>query len=395
MANTPVDTDLVSEDTQTGNWVGLATDFAEDLRTGAAAADANGELDPRPYEQLRDLGITSAMVPTEAGGAGATHAEIGQVLRALATGDPAVAVTLSMHSHLLAFQVWRHKHGQDASAVFGKVLDGALLVSTGAADWVSSNGTTKKVDGGFRVSARKAPASGCEIGTIMVSSFRWEDAPEGPSVIHCAVPFSAEGVSIDKTWDTLGLRATGSHTIVLDDVFVPEAAVSLIRPADVWHPVWNGVVGAALPLISAAYLGIADRAVELAIGAATGSEDPTQFQLVGEMLNARTTAADSVNAMFTAADNLEFANTDEIAASTFSRKTIAAQNIIQTVEMARELVGGASFQRSHEMERLLRDAHGVVFHPLPAHRQAQFTGRIALGLSPLGQPPRTRRSDRT
>jgi acyl-CoA dehydrogenase len=113
------------------------------------------------------------------------------------------------------------------------------------------------------------------------------------------------------------------------------------------------------------------------------------------MLNARTTAADSVNAMFTAADNLEFANTDEIAASTFSRKTIAAQNIIQTVEMARELVGGASFQRSHEMERLLRDAHGVVFHPLPAHRQAQFTGRIALGLSPLGQPPRTRRSDRT
>ena len=45
------------------------------------------------------------------------------------------------------------------------------------------------------------------------------------------------------------MRATGSHTVVLDDVFVPDAAVALIRPADVWHPVWNTVVTAAMPLI--------------------------------------------------------------------------------------------------------------------------------------------------
>ena len=83
-------------------------------------------------------------------------------------------------------------------------------------------------------------------------------------MLHGAVPLSAEGVSIERTWDTLGLRATGSHTVVFEDVFLPDAAVSLARPADAWPPILDAVIGAAMPLIVAAYLGIADAAVDLA-----------------------------------------------------------------------------------------------------------------------------------
>ena len=61
--------------------------------------------------------------------------------------------------------------------------------------------------------------------------------------------------------------------MVLDDVFVPDAAVSLVRPADVWHPVWSTVLGTALPLIMSAYLGIADRAVEEAVRLASARAD--------------------------------------------------------------------------------------------------------------------------
>ncbi|MGO4614204.1 hypothetical protein AB4305_09090 [Nocardia sp. 2YAB30] len=88
-----------------------------------------------------------------------------------------------------------------------------------------------------------------------------------PEVRHCAVPLDADGVRIEQTWDTLGLRASGSHTVVLEDVFVPDAAVSLTRPADAWPPIPNTVIGAAMPLVMAAYLGIADGAVNLACGA--------------------------------------------------------------------------------------------------------------------------------
>ena len=159
---------------------------------------------------------------------------------------------------------------------------------------------------------------------MLVTSIRWDDAPDGPQVLHCSIPFAADGVGIDLTWDTLGLRATGSHTVVLDEVFVPDAAVSLTRAADQWHPVWNIVVGAALPLIMSAYLGVADAAVELTLEALAGAVDAHVFQLVGEMLNAHTTAADVIAAMFQPPTTCSSPNTDEHASRTLSRKTVAA-----------------------------------------------------------------------
>ena len=368
----------------TFDWAELARQIGVALQPHVADRDRSGEISAIAFDNLRSAGLTSALVPVEFGGGGASHADMGRILRELGRLDPATAVTLSMHSHLLAAQVWRHHHGLDAEKVFRKVVDDcAILVSTGASDWIGSNGTATRVDGGFRVSARKGPASGCEVGHVLVTSFRWDDAPDGPQVLHCSVPFSAEGVSIDLTWDTLGLRATGSHTVVLDDVFVPDAAVSLARPADQWHPIWNTVVGAAMPLIMSAYVGIADAAVELARSAVFGRREPHVLQLLGEMINAHTTASDVVAAMFVDTDNLQFANTDELASRTLSRKTVASDAVIDTVRLAIEVTGGAGYTRSSEIERLYRDVHGCLFHPLPRAKQTHLTGRVALGLSPV------------
>jgi acyl-CoA dehydrogenase len=203
-------------------------------------------------------------------------------------------------------------------------------------------------------------------------------------VLHCTIPFSAEGVSIDLTWDTLGLRATGSHTVILNDVFVPDAAVALVRPADQWHPIWNTIMGAAMPLIMSAYVGIADAAVDVARRAVAGRTEPHVLQVLGEMMNAHTTAADVVTAMFAESDDLRFDNTDEMASRTLSRKTVAADAVIETVRLAMEATGGVGYTRQSEIERLYRDAHGSLFHPLPRAKQTRLTGRVALGLSPIG-----------
>jgi acyl-CoA dehydrogenase len=371
-------TDSTLDPTEFAREVGL------DLRPSAAEHDLTGEISHAAFDVLRSSGITAALVPREFGGGGVTHAEMGAMLRELGGHDPATAVTLSMHSHVLATQVWRHNHGMNAEGAFRKVVDDhAIFVNSGASDWVGSTGEARRVDGGFRVSARKSPISGCEVGTILATSVRWESGSDGPSVIHCTVPCGAEGVRIEKTWDTMGLRATGSHTVVFDDVFVPDAAVSLIRPADVWHPIWNTVLGTALPLIMSAYLGIADEAIDIARSTVDGRSDSHVLQLVGEMMNAHTTAADVVAGMFIDADNLTFDNTDHLAGRALSRKTIACQNVIETVRLAIEVTGGLGYTRSSDLERLYRDVHGCLFHPLPRAKQLRFTGRVELGLDPV------------
>lgn len=369
------------------DWAALAGDATEGTTDAVRRQDLDGDLPVETLRRAQDLGLCTALVPTDHGGGGASHRDVGAALREMAHIDPAAAVTFAMHSHLVAFQVWRHRHGQDASAFFEKVVAGNWLVSTGAADWISSTGSARKVDGGFRVSARKAPASGCELGTVLVTSIRWEQEGEAPQVLHGAVPFSAEGVSIERTWDTLGLRATGSHTVVLDDVLIPDAAVSLVRPADVWHPVWNIVVGAAMPLIMAAYNGIADAAVTAAlelVGDPTGVEADDLIQIAGEMATAHLVGTDAVEAMFASAANLEFDNTDAHSASILARKTTASEAFIDTVRLAADLVGGRSYSRGNPLERLQRDVLGSRFHPLPRARQTRFTGRVALGLDPIG-----------
>ena len=323
-------------------------------------------------------------VPSELGGGGATHAETCAVLAELARACPSTALTFSMHSHLIAAQVWRHHRGLPAPTL-SKVVDGQLvLISTGASDWLASSGSATKVDGGFRVSARKMPASGAPAGDLLVTSIRWDDAPDGPQVVHLSVPFAAEGVSIVETWDSLGMRGTGSHTVVIDDVFVPDGAVALVRPAGAWHPVWSTVLGAALPLIMSCYVGLAeaasDRTLEL-VG--PRSARPETAPLVGAMLNRLTVARDTVRTMIDASDDLRFDNTLDHAAGSLTRKTIAAEACIDTVRLALEVGGGMAYSRSTPIERMFRDVHGALYHPLPAAQQQRFVGRLALGLDPL------------
>jgi acyl-CoA dehydrogenase len=88
--------------------------------------------------------------------------------------------------------------------------------------------------------------------------------------------------------------------------------------------------------------------------------------------------------MFDDADDLRFDNTDAHASRTLSRKTVAADAMIECVRIAIETVGGVGYTRSSELERLYRDVHGCLFHPLPRAKQTRFSGRVALGLSPVG-----------
>ncbi|MEZ5411591.1 MAG: acyl-CoA dehydrogenase family protein [Acidimicrobiales bacterium] len=371
-------------------WVAAARDLVPELADRAAELDASGEFAHDGYDLLRAHRFLSMLVPTVLGGGGASFGETCAVLAELARGCPATSLALSMHQHLVAAQVWRHRRDLPAP-VLARVAEGELvLVSTGAADWMASNGTARKVDGGWRISARKSPASGAPTGDILVTSIRWEDGPDGsgPQVLHLSVPFTAEGVSIEQTWDTMGMRATGSDTVVLDGVLVPEAAVALARPADRWHPVWATVLGVALPLIMATYVGVAEAAAEAALAAAQPKAERAHVPgLAGRMGNRLTAARDTVRAMIEAADDLRFDNTLAVASASLTRKTLATQAVTDVARLALELGGGAAYQRTSDIERLFRDAHAALYHPLPEAEQEVFSGRLALGLDPItGEP---------
>jgi alkylation response protein AidB-like acyl-CoA dehydrogenase len=222
------------------------------------------------------------------------------------------------------------------------------------------------------------------MGDLLITSAVYDDPQDGPTVLHFPVPFTTAGVTIMDNWRTFGMRGTGSHDTILDGVFVPESAVSLRRPKGKWHPFFNVITAVAIPLIMAVYVGVAEAAHDLALQeAAKRCEDPQVPYLLGEMENALVTAQMALQGMIDTAANYDFAPIEQTANAIYIRKTIAARAAILTAEKAMEVVGGGAFFRSLGLERLLRDVHGALFHPLQEKRQHLFTGRLALGLDPV------------
>jgi len=372
--------------TGTINLTSLAAELGPEFAAKAAEQDADDSFVADNYRSLREHSAFSAMVPKELGGSGVRHSEMCGFIRDLGRYCGATALALSMHQHLVAAAVYNHRHGRPGQKLLERVAaDEAILVSTGANDWVGSNGDVERTDGGFLVSAKKPFASGSPMGDILVTSAPYQDPQEGWQVLHFPVPLKADGVSLGDDWQALGMRATGSHTISLKRVFVPEEAVALRRPHGCYHPAWNVILTVAMPLIMSAYLGVAEAAAATALDLAKRRlDEPTTPYLLGEMTNHLTTAQLARDDMVRIADDLAFQATTEQANAVLVRKAIASRAALATGEKALEAAGGAGFYRKTGLERHLRDLHASQFHPLPEKRQQLFCGRLALGLDPIG-----------
>jgi alkylation response protein AidB-like acyl-CoA dehydrogenase len=367
-------------------WLGVARELGPVFGARAATHDAADSFAVDNYQDLKQRRVLSAAVPGELGGGGATHAQLCEMLREFARHCGSTALALSMHTHVVVTLVWRYRQGLPAEALLRRIAAEQLsLVGTGSSDWLESTGGAERVDGGYRVTARKTFCSGSPAGTLLLTTAPYDDPADGPTVLHFAVPMASDGVSVLDNWRTMGMRASGSNDVVLENVFVPEEAVSLRRPRGQWHPFFNVAFPIAWPIIMSVYLGVAEAARDLAMQQVQRKRDDSDtWYLMGELDNALVTAQMAVQSMVDLCANLAFVPEIGTVNAAVIRKTIAAQAILSAVEKSGEMVGGGSFFRTIELERMLRDVHATQFHPLQPKRQHRFSGRLALGLDPVG-----------
>ncbi|HET9915805.1 MAG TPA: acyl-CoA dehydrogenase family protein [Candidatus Binatia bacterium] len=362
-------------------WTEIAHSLGKEFAGRAPLSDESDSFASDNYAALKAARVFGAAIPAELGGGGASHRQIADMLRTLAQYCGSTALALSMHQHLIAATVWKWRRGQGGEPLLKNVAEKQLvLVSTGAGDWLESNGTMTKTDGGYLVSANKHFASQSAVGDMLVTSAPFMDPDRGWEVLHFAVPLNAKGVTVMNDWRALGMRGTGSHTVKLEDVFVPDPAIALTRPRGTYHPVWNVVLTVAMPLIMSVYVGIAEKAAQLAIGHARRqkSAKPQIAGLIGAMNNELVAAQIQLNDMLRIAEGYEFEAVDKNGQDILTRKTNIANGAIGVVTKAMEIVGGAGFYRGFGLERLFRDVQAARYHPLPENEQVRFSGEYLL-----------------
>jgi acyl-CoA dehydrogenase len=363
------------------DWVALAKELASAFAARAAGHDADDTFVSENYVELRRRRVLSAAVPRELGGGGASHAEMCELLRALAHGCSSTALALSMHTHQTLIAAWRWRHEQALVEPFLRRIAAEELViaSTGGSDWLKGSGRAEKVDGGYRVSGRKIFASGSPSADVLSTMAVYDDPAEGPTVLHFVIPMDAHGLRLHDNWRTLGMRGTGSHDVTLDGVFVPEAAIGVRRPSGRWSHAWHIVATNALPAIYSVYVGVAEAARDVAVReAGRRRDDPVIQEMVGAMETELAAARLAWRSMVDAANRGRVG--PEITNEVMIGRGLTGQAVLRTVEASMEVGGGAAFFRSAGLERLFRDAQGARYHALRGPAQRRFAGRLALGL---------------
>jgi acyl-CoA dehydrogenase len=371
---------IPSTDRTLADWTAVARELGPRFAARAARHDATDAFVADNYRELRERRVFSAGVPAELGGGGASHADLCAMLRVLGQHCGSTALALAMHTHQVAIAAWRWRHEAGAmEALLRRVgMQETVLVTSGGSDWLAGSGRAEKVEGGYRVTGRKIFASGAPAGDLFMTLAIHEDPEHGPTVLHVAIPFDAPGLVVQDTWRTLGMRGTGSHDIVLDGVFVPDAAVGLRRPPNRWAA-WHVVAMHVEPLIFSVYVGIAEAARALALPqAARRRHDVATQELAGrvesELAIARMALRHMVDAAAGGRPSREATNEVMIG------RTVAGRAAIRTVELAMELAAGAGFYRDLGLERLFRDVQGARYHHLRENAQLVYSGRMALGL---------------
>ena len=191
-----------------------------------------------PFENWADLraaGLLGICIPTADGGLGADFVGYALAAEELGRHCAATALTFNMHvaTTLLVGQIADDMdlNSEERAALVerramlrrGIVVDGMVHsqpFSEGIAAGATEGFATRAlpVDGGYRVKGRKIFASSSGAADVHNIVCMVEGDPR---VRFLGVPADSDGVVLEGDWDPLGMRATDSRTLVLDDVFVP------------------------------------------------------------------------------------------------------------------------------------------------------------------------------
>lgn len=395
-------TDTLTRTTSAATPPSLPTDdLLEEFRVRAGRADADNTYLHEDLAVLREIGYLTAAVPVEYGGWGLNLAQFATLQRRLATYAPATALAMTMHTYWIGLAAELERFGDTScrwlfdEAMAGRIIAAGHAEAGNDAPVVMSTTIASRVEGGYRFSGRKMFGSNGPVWSFLgVHGIDLSD-PEAPTIVHGFVDRHAEGVTVVENWDTLGMRPTQSFDTTLDEVFVPDRRIARIVPAGVDADLFLFAMNIwALPVMANVYLGIADRALALAVESATTKSSVAiprgtyaHNPMVQHQIAQMYLELDAAEALVDRLVDDWVSGVDHDAMwgpKIVSAKWRAVEAAKRVVDLALDVAGGAAMMRGNELERLYRDVRAGGFHPANAALTHETVAKVVLGIDPAG-----------
>ena len=344
-------------------------------------------------QALSDAGLFAVAVPKELGGPELDPLIVFDALEMIATADASTAWVLLIISanpllfgNSLQMPVWQAMYGHDINArTAGTLMPGARAV---------------KVDGGYRVTGRLKYGSGSEHTSHLLSGCMVFDGDtlctdeNGEPEIRWVIHRTDDCTIVENSWDTTGLRGSGSQDYVLDDLFVPSDWSFVV--GEVVHELSNPMYQfptIAFCQLAAVTLGMARASIELVRDmAATKRRGPILLQddpaLQLRLAEAEAmTGASRAYVKSVSRDILDTLNAgQELTWDQRARFRLACTHAVDSstraVDMMYKLGGGSAIYKPNHLDRTLRDIHTAGTHIRFGDLTYINAGRMLLGLEP-------------
>jgi alkylation response protein AidB-like acyl-CoA dehydrogenase len=373
----------------------LAGRLADRFAERAAAHDRDGSFPFDNYEDLRKSGYLTLTVPEELGGGGASLLDLIIAQERLAMGCGSTALSVNMHVSPIGqwSSVWRETRDEELEyllrgVVAGDVIWASLTSEQGIPNMLMDSTTiAQKIDGGYRVNGRKIFCTNTDIATNFSFTARYEDQESGPRLLLFRVAKDTPGFEFVRTWDTLGMRATQSNDLKIEDAFVPETALVHWLPVDHYDPrILRTVFAWAMPTFGAVYLGIAGGAMAWAkqtILERGRQDDPLVQASFAEMEVLLETARAVLwrhAAEVTSGQLFKQVSVQEGQARAALAKIVPCNNAVAIMSHVVDVAGGLAFMRRFPLERMLRDVQAGPIMPYNTHQATKLLGATSLGV---------------
>lgn len=367
----------------------LASEFA----ARASQHDRDASFPFENFKELSEAGLLALTVPAALGGSGAGALDAARIIGIFGKADPSTALVLSMHyiQHLVMARSTRWP-GRLSRKLARETVEGVALINALRVEpdlGSPSRGglpatTARRTETGWRLSGRKIYSTGAPV-LKWYAVWAKTDEPN-VRVGLFLVPAGLPGTHILETWDHLGLRASGSHDIVFDDVVFPLDHEIDVREPQEWRvPDFTQATVHAI-FVAAIYDGIARAArdwlveflknrVPSNLGASLATLPRVQ-EVVGG-IEARL----AVNARLIESFAGDYDDGVALSASESNIvKLTVTNNAVAVVEEALSLTSNHGLTRTNPLERHYRDVLCGRVHTPQDDATRVTAGRLALGL---------------
>ena len=368
-----------------------ARDFTDnEIIPRARDNDREARFDIELARRLGDMGYLGATVAEEYGGQNLDYVSYGLIVEQVGRGDSSARTVVSVQTSLVCGTIERWGTEEQKQRWLPGLCSGerfgcfGLTEPDAGSDPASMRARAVKVDGGWRITGQKMWISLGNVAEVALI-FTQTNPEERHRGIACfLVPTESEGFSSQEIHGKLGLRASDTASLGLDDVEVPDDA--LLGEVGDGFKIAMTALEAGRYSVAAGCVGICDGCVRASVDYAKDREQfgvpIASFQLVQEMIADMILRRDAARLLVRRAGILKDQGKPNTPETSIAKlyATEAAQNC---AHQAIQVHGGSGYVDDHPVERYFRDVRVTTLYEGTSQIQKLIIGRAETGLNAL------------